>query len=110
MVTPKDEDLFVWEKSPANPVLTQAAHGDHMVNQWRDPFLFHEGARTYMVCGGSIPGGRGGAGQVQLYRAEKDDLSQWKHLGAVFQAGERDIFNTECPNLFHLDGKWVLII
>jgi len=110
MVTPKADDLFSWEKYPGNPILTQAAHGDRMVNQWRDPFLFHEGGQTYMVCGGSIPGGRGGAGQVQLYRAQKDDLSQWKHLGAVFQAGERDIFNIECPNLFHLDGKWVLII
>jgi beta-fructofuranosidase len=109
MVTPKDDDLFEWEKYPGNPVLTQAAHGDSPVNQWRDPFLFHENGRAYMVCGGSIPGGRGGAGQVQLYRAEKDDLSQWKHLGAVFHSPERDIFNIECPNLFKLDGKWVLV-
>ena len=110
MVTPKDDELIEWEKYPGNPVLTQAAHGGSVVNQWRDPFLFHENGRTYMVCGGSIPGGRGGAGQVQLYRAEKEDLSQWKHLGAVFQAAEREIFNIECPNLFKLDGKWVLII
>jgi beta-fructofuranosidase len=110
LVTAKDDDLLGWEKYPGNPVLTQAAHTSGLVNQWRDPFFFHENGRAYMVCGGSMPGGHGGAGQVQLYRAEKDDLSQWKHLGAVFRAAEREIFNIECPNLFQLDGKWVLII
>ncbi len=63
-----------------------------------------------MVCGGNVPGGRGGAGQVQLYRAVKPDLTEWKHLGAVFNALERETYNIECPNLFKVEGRWVLII
>jgi beta-fructofuranosidase len=47
---------------------------------------------------------------VQLYRADKPDLTEWKHLGSVFNALERETFNIECPNLFKLDGRWVLII
>jgi beta-fructofuranosidase len=110
MVVPEDDDLFSWSKFSGNPVLTSAAHGSLGVNQWRDPFLFREAGQVYMVCGGNASTGRGGAGQVQLYQALKDDLSEWKHLGVVFQALERETYNIECPNLFQLDGKWVLII
>src|SRR5947207_1746580 len=110
MVLPQDEDLFRWKKFEGNPVLTIAAHGNLTVNQWRDPFLFREMGQTYMVCGGNTNGGRGGAGQVQLYRATNDDLSEWMHLGPVFQALERETYNIECPNLFKLGNKWVLII
>ena len=88
MVVPEDEELISWKKFSGNPVLTTAAHGSVTVNQWRDPFLFREAGQIYMVCGGNANTGRGGAGQVQLYRATKDDLSEWKHLGAVFQALE----------------------
>ena len=91
-------------------MLTLSAHGAVAVDQWRDPFLFREGTHTYMVCGGNVKTRRGGTGQVQLYRAENADLTRWTHLGAVFQALERDTYNIECPNLFKLDGKWVLLI
>jgi len=110
MAVPEDDDLFKWKKFDGNPVLTTAAHGQLTVNQWRDPFLFREMGQTYMVCGGNSGTGRGGAGQVQLYRAMNDELSRWNHLGPVFQALERETFNIECPNLFELEDKWVLII
>jgi len=110
MAEPEDEDLLTWKKFAGNPVLTTAAHGALTVNQWRDPFLFQEAGQTYMVCGGNSIIGRGGAGQVQLYRATKDDLTEWKHLGSVFQALERETYNIECPNLFKLEDKWVLIV
>jgi len=60
-----------------------------------------------MVCGGGTMAGRG---QVQLYRAENGELTQWVHLGPIFQTLDRDVRNFECPNLFPLDGKWVLIV
>jgi beta-fructofuranosidase len=47
---------------------------------------------------------------VQLYRAENAELTEWRHRGAVFQALERETFNVECPNLFKLGTKWVLIV
>jgi beta-fructofuranosidase len=64
-----------------------------------------------MVCGGNVSQQRwGGGAQVQLYRAENDELTNWKHLGPVFAYREREVINIECPNLFQLDGKWVLIV
>jgi len=110
MALPQDADLIAWKKFAGNPVLTTAAHGPLKVNQWRDPFLFRDSGQVYMVCGGNARMGRGGSGQVQLYRAAKEDLSEWRYLGCVFQPLERETYNIECPNLLPLEGKWVLII
>ena len=111
LAVPTDDDLIGWTKYPRNPVLTEAAHGALKVTDWRDPFMFTESGRTYMVCGGNTSGRRrGGSGAVQLYTAVNGELTEWKHLGTVFEHRDREVINIECPNLFKLDGKWVLII
>jgi len=107
MASPKDDDLLTWEKYSGNPAVSQSAHASGPIAQWRDPFLFKKDGATYMVCGGGTSAGRA---QVQLYRATKPDLTGWKHLGAIFQTLDRDVRNFECPNLFPLDGKWVMIV
>ena len=110
MAQPVDDDLIAWEKLPANPVLTLKHHGALAVDEWRDPFLFTEAGHTYMVCGGNINGKRGGGGAVQLYEAANPSLTQWRHRGVVFQYRDRAIWNIECPNLFKLGSKWVLLM
>ncbi len=107
MAMPVDDQLFRWRKYSGNPVLNQAAHLSGAILQWRDPFLFRKDGSTYMVCGGGTSAGRA---QVQLYAAAKPDLTAWKHLGAIFQSLDRENRNYECPNLFPLDGRWVLIV
>jgi beta-fructofuranosidase len=109
MAVPNDDDLIAWGKHPANPVVTIKHHGATEVNEWRDPFLFREGGKTYMVCGGNLRQ-TGGRAAVQLYEATNRDLAQWKHLGPVFEYRDREVFNIECPNLFRLGSKWVLLI
>src|SRR5205823_11832353 len=71
------------------------------VDDWRDRFVFREGDKWYMVVGGHRVGGKG---CVFLYTS--DDLERWRYLGVPFE-GKED--NWECPNLFKLGGKWVLI-
>lgn len=101
--------MIRWERPARNPVLTVAAHGSLTASQWRDPFLFTEGRDTYMVCGGNVNGGRGGGGAVFLYTAANADLTDWRYLGIVYQQRDRQYFNIECPNLFRLGDKWVLL-
>jgi beta-fructofuranosidase len=95
------DDLLKWEKHPANPVLTEALHGNAKPREWRDPFVFREAGKWYMVCGGHRAGGKG---CVFLYRS--DDLVKWEYVGVPFEGTED---NWECPNFFKLGGKWVLI-
>jgi beta-fructofuranosidase len=110
MALPADDELIVWEKYAGNPVVTLKNHGSLKVDEWRDPFLFREGGRTYMVCGGNINSKRGGGGAVQLYEAANADLTGWRHLGVAFQYRDRAVWNIECPNLFKLGSRWVLLM
>jgi beta-fructofuranosidase len=104
---PLDDQLIRWGKYANNPVMDESIHKNGAIASWRDPFMFTEGDATYMVCGG---GSLSGKAQVQLYKAVKGDLTAWKHIGTVFQTIERADRNYECPNLFKLDGKWVMLL
>jgi sucrose-6-phosphate hydrolase SacC (GH32 family) len=95
------DDLLTWTKHPANPVLTEGLHGAAKPREWRDPFVFREGGKWYLVCGGHRDGGKG---CIFLYRS--DDLLKWEFLGIPFEGTED---NWECPNFFKLGEKWVLI-
>ena len=111
MAVPADDELLAWTKYPGNPVLTLAIHGGRKVDDWRDPFLFREAGKVYMVCGGNLNGRRsGGGGAVQLYESTRPDLTAWKYRGPVFEYRDRDVINIECPNLFKLGSKWVMLM
>ena len=107
---PEDDQLVKWKKHPANPIMTEKLHGDVKIHEWRDPFAFKSEGRTYMVCGGNLNANKGGEAVVNVYRAENDDLTQWKYLGVLFQHPDKDVKNIECPLFFPLDGKWVMIV
>jgi beta-fructofuranosidase len=97
----EDEQAARFRKHPANPLLTLKDHGGLKIDDWRDPFVFKEGGRWYMVTGGHKAGGKG---CILLYAS--DDLVRWKFLGIPFEGQEG---NWECPNFFKLGKKWVLI-
>jgi beta-fructofuranosidase len=107
---PEDHTLVKWKKHPANPILTEKLHGDVKIHEWRDPFVFESEGRTYMVCGGNLNANKGGEAVVNVYRAENDDLTEWKYLGVLFKHPDKEVKNIECPLFFPLDGKWVLIV
>ena len=107
---PQDDELLRWDRPATNPVIAIGIHGPTNVAQWRDPFLFVEGGQTYMVLGGNLNNGRGGGGCVLLYRATTSDLTKWDFLGVIFRYGDLRIYNVECPNLFRLGDKWVLLM
>ena len=104
IATPEDDDLVRWRRDPVR--ITQAIHGGRPLAEWRDPFLFEDFGLTFMVAGG----GRDGRGVVALYKATDPDLRHWQYLGDVFTHPDANVRNLECPNLFPLDGKWVLLV
>jgi beta-fructofuranosidase len=101
--TPLDEDLIRWTKWPSDPVLTVKTHAPTVIKEWRDPYLFDEAGKTYLVTGGQVDG----RGIVALYEATREDLSQWRFLGTIFHHPTTN--DVECPNLVKIGERWVLL-
>ena len=103
IATPEDDDLIRWRKDPVR--ITQAVNGKAALAEWRDPFLFDDFGLSFMVTGG----GRDGRGIVALYRATNPNLRDWQYLGDCLTDPDPGVRNVECPNLFQVDGRWVLL-
>lgn len=104
-----DKDLLTWHRSPANPVLTEALNGDKKIYDWRDPFIFHDKKRTFMVLGGNLNQAKGGQAVVNIYEAQNPALTNWQYRGVLFQL-PGDARTAECPNFFQLGDHWVLFV
>ena len=105
-----DDDLINWRKCPANPVLSEVLNDGTKIYDWRDPFIFHDRNRTFMVLGGNLNEAKGGQAVVNIYEAENADLTQWKYRGVLFQIPDPQARTAECPNFFKLGKRWVLLV
>lgn len=105
-----DSDANTFYKHPANPILTEKLHGDTKVWDWRDPFIFREAGKTFMVLGGNLNRAKGGQGVVLLYQASNGMLTNWTYRGILWTHPDPTVKNIECPNFFKLGDRWVLII
>ncbi len=90
-----------FEKLPENPVIPQSPV-DPSNRDFRDPKVFPYGDGWRMVCGAGVDG----MAYVLQYRS--DDLVHWDYMGPIFQSREYGPV-AECPDLFPLGDKWVLI-
>lgn len=70
----------------------------------RDPKVFKEGDKFYMVQGARD---KEDVGQVIVF--ESDDLVNWKYINTI-KSEEKFGYMWECPDLITLNGKKVLII
>ncbi len=103
-----DDDLIRWRKSPANPVLSETLHEGKKIYDWRDPFIFRDQKKTFLVTGGNLNRANGGQAVVNIYEAENAALTQWKYRGVLFQDTDQEARTAECPNFFKLGDQWVL--
>ena len=103
---PLDAELIVWEKHLANPILALETHGGPLFDrEWRDPFIFAEAGRTFMVVGGDDDDVAG----VALYEATDASLTRWHYCGLLVQTTKDKLPFYECPNFVKVDGKWILL-
>ncbi len=101
-----DDDLIHWQKSPANPVLTEALHGGKKIYDWRDPFIFQDSGKFFLVAGGHLA--KNGDAAVNIYEAKNPELTQWQYRGVLFSIPNSP--TAECPNFFKLGDQWVLFV
>lgn len=95
------EDGVHFEKLKENPVIPESPL-DPENRDFRDPKLFAFHGEYRMVCGA----GKDGLASVLLFRSE--DLLHWQYVGPIFQSREYGPV-PECPDLFPLGDKWVLM-
>ena len=99
-------DWIGWQKHPANPILALASQGGPpFEGDWRDPFLFHEAGRTFLVLGGNFAE----TAAVALYEALDDTLSRWRYCGLLYQQPRQQAGFLECPNFVRLGERWILL-
>ncbi len=99
---PTDEDLTQLCQTSLG-ALTGEIHGGMHVRDWRDPCVFRHCGQYIMVLGGCVEE----RGCVLLYTSP--DLRQWTFRHILAQSDQADGTPWECPNLFPLDGRFVLI-
>lgn len=99
-------DLVTWQKYPDNPILSEEIHGDQVVEQWRDPYVWKEGDEWLMVLAGEYPKEK--LGRVFLYRSS--DLLNWAYVGLLATDPLDRGRGWECPNYFQVGDKYVLVV
>ena len=84
-------------------LMTTADYPADMSNHIRDPKVFQHNGIYYMVLGAR---NREGTGMVLLYQSK--DLKNWAYKSRI-TTKEQFGYMWECPDLFYLDGNWILI-
>lgn len=94
-------DLVRWDKYAGNPVIPVAQRPAGTGETFRDPCVWHEAGTWYMVLGADVPGG---GGRPLLYRSL--DLLRWQYVHPLCGGS---VVRDECPDLFALGGRHVLL-
>lgn len=97
-----------WTADPGGPVLDPPGPtGGPTVTHFRDPFLWRAGGGWRMAVGA---GDRAGRPSVRQYSSP--DLRRWIDEGVLVAGAGTPPGGAvwECPQLFPLDGVWVLLV
>jgi len=108
-----DDDLRSFTKYPDNPVIKGPPLDLKINSEMRDPWVWKEGDKWYMIIGSGLEDGGGSV--IPLY--ESSDLINWNYLHPLWQGGpnsflykDGDAGFSECPSFFKLGEKHVLVV
>lgn len=93
---PLDDDLMNWRRVGDKPLMERGKDGipADVPGDWSDPYVFKEKDRTFVTfkaCSGLV------------CEAQDKTLTKWKFVGRM------DGLDGECPNVFKLQDKWVIV-
>jgi sucrose-6-phosphate hydrolase SacC (GH32 family) len=91
---PEDDTLLHWRRVDLGLTPGQSGIPSSMAPSWADMFVFKAGGRTFATFKSS---------QGLVCEAQNPGLTQWKAVGNI------PGMDGECPNLFPLEGRHVLI-
>ncbi|WP_058309094.1 glycoside hydrolase family 32 protein [Gracilibacillus massiliensis] len=98
-------DGIHFEKVKQNPVITEADLPENAKPQdFRDPKVVKKGDFYYSLIASKQ---EEGGGQILLYKSK--DLLDWEFVSVMLKGDKEEGPMWECPDLFELDGKDVLL-
>ena len=99
------DGMRTWHKFEGNPVIAAPPEGLEVAG-FRDPCVWREGTEWRMIVGSGI---QGVGGTVLLYRSP--DLRHWEYLQPLLTCDQCKTGHMwECPDLFPLEHKHVLVV
>lgn len=99
------EDGIHFEKYANNPIIAEEhIAGIGNIAEFRDPKVFKREDTYYTIVASQTSDKRG-----QMFLFESNDLFNWTFKSIVAEGQKDQGVMWECPDLFHLDGKDVLI-
>ena len=102
-------DGIHFEKSGHNPVIDQSNLGDLGTTvDFRDPKIFKRNDTYYTVIASKTSEGHPTRGQIFIFSSS--DLVNWSKVSILIEGNDQLGNIWECPDLFELDGKDVLIL
>lgn len=100
------EDGKNFTKYENNPVIDSTKlPKEAIIQDFRDPKVYKKGDKYYSVIGSR---NLDDSGQILLYSS--DDLLNWNYEGNILQSNNEFAKMWECPDLFELDNKDILIM
>jgi beta-fructofuranosidase len=95
-VVPLDDELIRWRRVGDAPLMQAGKDGvpADIPGGWSDPYVFKKDGRTFVTfkaCGGAV------------CEAKNKALTEWRYIGKL------EGVTGECPNVFQLRDKWVII-
>lgn len=104
-----DQDLLTWQPHPRNPLFGQNAWEQIGVKHtWRDPFIFREAGRTFLILGAKTDH----AWQIPLYETEDQECVEWTYRGVLYEVSKQERqsqFLFESPNFTKVGDRWMLL-
>lgn len=98
------EDGIYFEKSARNPVIPAPPPEVGQNNHFRDPKVWKHSERWHMLLGVRM----NDTGKVVMYRSP--NLVKWEFAGVLAESDGTMGYMHECPDLFSLGGKEVLLL
>ena len=99
-------DGVVFEKIDENPVIKGLPEGDFHQGHFRDPKIWKYENTYYAIIGSTTKDQT--KGQAVLFKS--NNLTEWVFVTTVAKAGNNQGTMWECPDLFELNGKHILIV
>lgn len=100
------DDGINFIKYDFNPIIDDKVLGNNGdIADFRDPKVFEREGTYYCVVASKTVDNRG---RILLF--ESNDLLDWKFKSILLEGNKREGIMWECPDLFEIDGKDVLIV